>query len=326
MVRLEDFIGNENEEPEVEAAAGENEPLAVEAAAIANQTAESTEATDETEKKEPGVEEEPPAPAPSDDDQALLALVEEYGGEDEIKDALGFFDKFIAGDEEEQDQQLVEFAKEMAAISPSRYHRFTEMIVQKFAPQYGFEKTEIEEPEAVTEFEDDDYETEREKTLAEENARLRAQVAQETEGKQQTVEQQRETAFMETLGSSVHALVSGLNLHPDIAEDALKDICLEVAAAPEFKRAQKAAVADDGKRVKALLQEVQQKTNEILQAKVDKYVRRSNAQKAYDANTQPKTREQGQPALDTVPAAHVTTEIPNKSPLPKRGAPLSAYA
>lgn len=324
-MRLEDFI--DSEENEEQAAADEATG------------SEGSETAEDVEALETGDQEQPAEEAPKTEDGEASAkadesteeadepdrwqeLVTEYGGEDEVKEVLDFHTKYIAG--EDDNQAVVEFAKEMNAISPERYGLFVEMIVNKYAPNYGFAKAEAEEPEEA-EFDDDDYETDREKALAEENAQLKARLAREVQDDQQTVEEQREEAFTATVGQSIHEMVAELGLHEEIAADALKEVCGEVAATKEFKVALKAVQTDDGNRAKSLTQSVQNVAAKIIQANSEKYSRRSNAQKAYEENTKPTQPVDKQP-LETVSAAHVQTEITDKRPMPPRGSPLSAYA
>lgn len=319
MVRLADFIDESeaDEAPLPDNSTPAADTPELEAEEVATAEAEEQEAAGEAET---GAKEEGAA-AGEDDLAPLREIVEAYGDTETLKDALGFHQKFIAGDEEETDQALVDFAQEMQAVSPARYGRFVEMIVQKFAPKYGFEKAETEGDE----FEDDDYETDREKALAERVALLEAKLADSDATGQQSEEKALEESFLADVGGSITEMLTELNLHPDIATDALNEICREVAASPEFNRARKAVVNNDGKRAKSLVIAVQEKAGEILGRNTEKYARRSNALKTYEANTKPKAPV-GKPGPEVVAAAHVQTEISEKRPLPPRGAPLTAYA
>lgn len=319
MANLLDFVdsGENNEEtPKDDAAAAET---IAEATADEATAAEAEEGTEETEA-EPETTDE--ADGQDDDPAPWQELAEEFGDVEYVKEAVGFHEKFIAGDDDAA--AVVEFAKEMKAISPGRYDQFVEMIVQKFAPRYGFEKAEDED-----EFDDgeadDDYETDREKSLAEENAQLRAELTKRTTGDQQSEEKTREDEFLTTVGGDAQSLIADLNLHPETAGEALRELCNAVAATPEFKAAQKAIADNDGKRAARLVRQVQQKAAQILESNVPRYNRLSNALKTYDANTKPKDSV-AKTELDTIPAARVETAFTERRSLPQRGAPLSAYA
>jgi hypothetical protein len=309
-MELKDFIGSENEDetpltaeiPEADEAAEESdEEKADEAETVA---AEDGAQGDEDEKEEAA--------------DPYQELVTEYGSEENLREVLNFHEKFIAVDDDDP-ATIAAFAGEMAAISPAGYGKFVEMIVGQFAPKYGYAK-----PEAAEEFDDvDDYETDREKALAEENARLRAQVAQNDTSDQQSEEEQREDKFLGQTATYLSDLLGGLELHPETAQDAEAQVRYALASSSEFAAALKAVRKGDGKRAGTLVQDAFNVARALVEKNGPTYVRKSNALKVYEQNQKPK--EKVNPEMDGIPVAKVQAQMGNSFTMPAPGSPLSAY-
>lgn len=305
-MELKDFIGDENEEETlIEADATETDEGT-------EKTAEDKAVeTSDNDAQDEGTEEEQAA-------DPYQELVSEYGSEDNLRDALTFHEKFIAVDDDDP-TTIAEFASEMAATSPAAYGKFVEMIVGQFAPKYGYEK-----PAKAEEFDDeDDYETDREKALAEENARLRAQVTQSETSDQQSEEAQREDAFLGQTAEHMSELLGGLDLHPDTKADAEAQVRYAIAASPEFGAALKAIRKGDGKRAAALTQDVFNVAREVITKNAAAYARKSNALKVYEQNQKPK--EKVNPEMDSIPVAKVQAQMGTNFTMPAPGSPLAAY-